>query len=119
MTNASPTSEPATQVLAIIDSSKFLRRLVANRPGLLTVFVQAAGIASARGDSSSLVIALARVAGAGKRIVDAVCSGDDVELAKWMAIADSADEELSRLLMQLCPSSFPIEGEVSSSPAPN
>jgi hypothetical protein len=46
-----------------------------------------------------------------------VCSGDDVELAKWTAIADSADEELSRLLMQLCPSSFPIEGEVSSAPA--
>jgi hypothetical protein len=112
------TSEPATQVLGIIDSSEVLRRLVWNRPGLLTLFVQAAGIASARGDSSSLAIALARVAGAGKRIVDAVRSGDDVELAKWTAIADSADEELSRLLAQLCPSSFPIEGEVSSSPAP-
>jgi hypothetical protein len=116
--NPSPTSEPATQVLAIIDSSKVLRRLVGKRPGLLTLFVRAAGIASARGEASSLVIALARVAGAGKRIVDAVCSGDDVELAKWTAIADSADEELVGLLMQLCPSSFPLEGEVSSSPAP-
>jgi hypothetical protein len=116
----SPTSsEQTVQVLRIIDSSKVLRRLVGNRPGLLTLFVQAAGIASARGDSSSLVIALARVAGAGKRIFDAACSGDEVELAKWTAIADSADEELSRLLMQLCPSSFPIAGEVSGSPAPN
>ena len=112
-------SEAARQVLEIIDSSEVLQRLVGNRPGLLTLFVQAAGIASARGDSSSLVIAVARVAGAGKRIVDAVCSGDDVELAKWIAIADSADEELSRLLARLCPSSFPIEGEVSSSPAAN
>ena len=116
--NSPSTSEPATQVLGIIDSSEVLRRLVRKRPGLLTLFVQAAGIASARGDSSSLVIALARVAGAGKRMVDAVCSGDDVELAKWTAITDIADEELSRLLAQLCPSAFPIEGEVSNSPAP-
>jgi hypothetical protein len=112
--NTSPSSEQARQVLAIVQASPMFQRLVAHHPKLLPVLLEAAALASARGDSSALIIAVARVAGAATRIVDAVCSGDDAELAKWIAIADSADEDLSRLLKRLCPGADPIDGAIAT-----
>lgn len=116
--NPSSSSEPAQQVLAIIDSSVVYRNLIEEHPELLALLCRAAEAATGP-DHARLLESLTLATSACDKAVDAMCSGDAAELAKWRRISGSACEDLGRVLKQLCPEATPIGGAASSSPAMN
>ena len=61
--------------------------------------------------------AVALATSATDKAVEATCSGNDADLAKWTPIAHRAGEELGQILKQLCPDARPIGGDVSATPA--
>jgi hypothetical protein len=57
---------------------------------------------------------VARAACTNDRVVEAACSGDDVELSERILLADRANEDLGDMLRELCPEALPIGGDVSN-----
>ena len=115
--SGSKTSSSALEILAIARSSETFRWMIESSPGLLALLIEASEVAAkSDSDRARLIEAVACVAHANDKRVDAVCSGDAVELEKWKRVAWAASEDLGRLLKQLCPGATPIEA-VSSEPA--
>jgi hypothetical protein len=101
---------------ALIRNSEFLRALVESSPDFRELLFRAAEVAGARGDLASLIAVVARVGGAGDRVILATCSENDAELAMWTQISEGASKDLGIVLQELCPDALPI-GDVSAAPA--
>jgi hypothetical protein len=101
----------------LIRNSEFLRSLVDSFPDFRELLFRAAEVASARGDLASLIAVVARVGGAGDRVILATCSENDAELAMWTQISEGASKDLGIVLQELCPDARPIGGDVSAAPA--
>jgi hypothetical protein len=115
--NTSSISDAAAKVLAIVQSSEVFRPLVENHSDLRALLIRAAQAAErTTADRERFVEVVIRATSATDKALEATCSGNDVDLAKWTPIAHRASEELGQILKQLCPEALPIGG-VSSAPA--
>jgi hypothetical protein len=110
-------SSSALEILAIARSSETFRWMIESSPALLALLIEASEVAAkSDSDRARLIETVACVAHANDKRVDARCIGDAVELEKWERVAQTASEDLGRLLKQLCPGATSIE-VVSSEPA--
>lgn len=118
--NASPLSDPALEVLALIRSSEVLKSLVDAHPDLLELFIQAAEVAAEDTLTRRAFIgAVARAVYEGDRAVEILCSGNGADLTEQILRASQADENLAQMLKRLCPDAVPIPIGGDSSSAPN
>jgi hypothetical protein len=114
VTNDSTISGSALRLHDLIQSSVALRSMVARHPDLLSALIKAATIADERGKSDSLIEVVARAACTNDRVVEATCSGNDIELSERILLADRANEALGDILRELVPEALPIGGDASS-----
>jgi hypothetical protein len=108
-------SNSARDILAIVQSSAVFRPLIEEHPELLALLFRAAEAATDP-YRVRLIEALTLATSANDKRVEAMCSGDAAELAKWTRIASQAGEDLGRLLKQLVPTAVPIGEDVSIAP---
>jgi hypothetical protein len=102
-------SDPALEVLALIRSSEVMKSLVEAHPDLRELLIQAAEVAAEDTLARRAFIgAIARAIYEGDRAVEIFCSGDSADLTEQMLRASQANENLGKVLKQLCPTAVPI-----------
>jgi RNase P/RNase MRP subunit p29 len=118
--NASPLSDPAREVVALLYSSEVQKSLVDAHPDLLELFIQAAEVAAEDTLTRRAFIgAVARVVYESDRAVEILCTGDSADFTEQMLRASQASENLGQMLKQLCPTAVPIPIGGDSSSASN
>ena len=110
VTNDSTISEPARQVLAIVQSSETLKSHVEQYSELRAYLIQAADAAANSSDLSRLLEAVSLAACTGDRDFEARWSDNSngAELAELKLLASQAYEHLGAVLREFCPEARPI-----------
>jgi len=108
-------SEPALELIELMQSNAVLRTIAEDRPDLFASFVQAAEAAAKMSSERSQFIAgITRAADASDRVIEVIRSGNIVELAERMQTAARAITDLSDAFKKFFPAAIATSSSVSS-----
>jgi len=110
-------SEPALELIELMQSNAVLRTIAEDRPDLFASFVQAAeAAAKMSSDRSQFIAGITRAADASDRVIEAIRSANVIELAERMQTAARAMADLGDALKKFFPAAVATSSSASSAP---
>jgi hypothetical protein len=113
--NTSTVSEPALQLIELMQSSDVLRTIAEDSPEVFAGLIQAAEVvAKMSSDRSQLIAGITRAADASDRVIEAIHAGNVIELAERMQTAARAIADLGDAFKEFFPAAIATSGAASS-----
>jgi ABC-type transporter Mla subunit MlaD len=113
--NSSTISPPALQLIELTQSNDVLRTIAEDSPELFASLIQAAEVAAKMSsDRSQLIAGITRAADASDRVIEAIRSGNIIELAERMQTAACAIADLSEAFKKFFPAAIATSSSANS-----
>ena len=110
-----PISAPALELIELMQSDASLRTIAEGSPELFANLIQAAEVAAKMSsDRSQLIAGITRAADASDRVIEAIHSGNVIELAERMQTAARAIADLGEAFKKFFPAAIATSGAASS-----
>jgi hypothetical protein len=108
-------SEPALQLIELMQSDAGLRTIAEGSPELFANLIQATEVAAKMSyGRSQLIAGITRAADASDRVIEAIHSGNVIELAERMQTAAVAMEGIAEAFKKFFPAAIATSGAASS-----